>query len=699
METESELFLPKTVTRLLNPEQFQYKYQHPGLLLDKFSWSSQQENQKKWLNKVCSCIGDKDLLANLHKRRTEMFNELKGLQFHAKTLGSLTLHLSKANAHDNAGFSLHPTYGFAYLPATSLKGMTRAWAQEIWKSSQDQTNQEDAQNKIDMVFGTQSFAGRISFHDAWPLNWPGLNCDIVNCHHLEYYQSSGKTPPSDDKEPVPVYFLTIEPQTQFQFAVRDRKNASSDLLELVKGWICAALEQFGIGAKTASGYGRMSLSGKDREESLFEILPDKFAQSKFSLVLVSPAFLAGADQREVDCDLRSASLRGVLRWWWRTMHAHHLSSTDLAQLEAFIWGDTNKGSSVRLSLSPDRENLSAISYNKNEIGRRHKLSKPKNRKTIQGLFYISYGMDDDKNSNGRYFRTPDDKWVLTLTARESRRDDVTIPAIQIMKQIEASIWLFARFGGIGSKARKGFGSFEDVTVNGINSIEDCKKLSFEFRNLCGLNCQDNRFQGLSTLESLLDPVEIETSVRCPWNTLDAIGSVYQKFIKSLPTEQRRYFGLPRKDLDISKRFASPVHWSLARKANRNLVIRTLVFAQQFETTSSVDESTNNFNLFRDTIKIELERRTSQLQAYTIPSPLPQRQKNELKAGEQVQAILLEEKTKKGGWKAQELVSQITGNIQNYTDMPADLTPGDEVTLIVRIPNPKNAAFAWPTPKN
>ena len=689
METGSELHVPRTVKQLLISKQFRHYDQHPGLLLDKFSWSSQQKDQKKWISKVCGCTGDKDLLANLSERRAKIFNDLNAIQFHGQTLGSLALHLAKANAHDNVGFALHPTYGFAYLPGTGLKGMTRTWAETVWKPNQSQTDQVDAQNKIDVIFGTKEFTGRITFHDAWPINWPSLNCDILNSHHSKYYASEGNIPPSDTEEPVPVYFLTVAPRTKFEFILFDRENDSKDLLELVKEWMCAALKQSGVGAKTASGYGRISAAKRDYTPA-FERLPEKFARSEYSLVLSSPAFLAGANQRETDCDLRPASLRGILRWWWRTIHAHHVSTNQLTQLEALVWGDTNKGSNVSLSLLSDKVNLEAVSYKKNEIRQRYKLPKPQNKKTIQGLFYISYGMDDTKNATGRYFREPGDKWILALTTKESRKDNVTIPAIEIMKQTEASLWLLTRFGGIGSKSRKGFGSFDDISLEGINSIKDCKKIGSEFRNLCGFKSQDNHSNNLSTLEDTLNPIEIETSINCPWSTLDIIGSVYQEFIKKLPREQRREFGLPRKNLTMDERFASPLHCSLTHKAGK-LVIRALIFERQ---------SKISLKDFRKNFEVELEKKcTTQLRTNMNSTSLPERQESPLKSGKQIKAVLLEEKTKKGGWKARELVSQITGNIQNHKDMPPDLKPGDEVTLIVKISNPTNAAFLWLKPKN
>lgn len=76
-------------------------------------------------------------------------------------------------------------------------------------------------------------------------------------------------------------------------------------------------------------------------------------------------------------------------------------------------------------------------------------------------------------------------------------------------------------------------------------------------------------------------------------------------------------------------------------------------------------------------------------------PVHQRQ---YKVGERVQAVLLEEKTKKGGWNANLTEDERKGPIQNSNDVPPDKKPGDEVTLEIAFINPKTVAFRWPTPK-
>jgi CRISPR-associated protein Cmr6 len=67
-------------------------------------------------------------------------------------------------------------------------------------------------------------------------------------------------------------------------------------------------------------------------------------------------------------------------------------------------------------------------------------------------------------------------------------------------------------------------------------------------------------------------------------------------------------------------------------------------------------------------------------------------------GQEVQAILLEEKTRKGGWKAQIQDAVYKGEIQNSDAVPKDRKPGDVVTLVVATtPDDQRAyvAFRWP----
>ena len=66
----------------------------------------------------------------------------------------------------------------------------------------------------------------------------------------------------------------------------------------------------------------------------------------------------------------------------------------------------------------------------------------------------------------------------------------------------------------------------------------------------------------------------------------------------------------------------------------------------------------------------------------------------LKSGTKVRCVLLEEKTKKGGWKASITGSDLKGHILPGNE-PPDIKAGDQVELVIHSTNPNNLSFRWP----
>ena len=62
----------------------------------------------------------------------------------------------------------------------------------------------------------------------------------------------------------------------------------------------------------------------------------------------------------------------------------------------------------------------------------------------------------------------------------------------------------------------------------------------------------------------------------------------------------------------------------------------------------------------------------------------------------VEARLLEERTRKGGWKARHEPSDLVGPIHNSGDVPADMKAGDTLKLIVASANEREVAFRYAT---
>jgi CRISPR-associated protein Cmr6 len=71
-----------------------------------------------------------------------------------------------------------------------------------------------------------------------------------------------------------------------------------------------------------------------------------------------------------------------------------------------------------------------------------------------------------------------------------------------------------------------------------------------------------------------------------------------------------------------------------------------------------------------------------------------------KSGDVVEAVLLAEKTRKGGWRAQIRGYAQVGPINNPDAVPSDLQPGDTVQLIIASnANDREVIFKWPLPSD
>jgi len=125
-----------------------------------------------------------------------------------------------------------------------------------------------------------------------------------------------------------------------------RREVPDEHMDLARQWLLGALCHLGAGAKTNAGYGGF----KPVEGELPALHSDAYREFAATVELITPAFLAGADQEADDCELRPATLRGLLRWWWRAMHAGFVDVDQLRRMETTIWGDAQTGGAVRIEV-------------------------------------------------------------------------------------------------------------------------------------------------------------------------------------------------------------------------------------------------------------------------------------------------------------------------------------------------------------
>lgn len=168
------------------------------------------------------------------------------------------------------GFSFH-RMGFPYVPASSLKGLTRAAALLLCHSSQEE---------VDALLGAsvseEGQAGQVLFLDAIPFLSPEdkalLEVDVLNPHFPDYYQQEGKTEPTEWQDPNPIFFLGVPAGTAFCFGLIGEQSR----VERVGAWLERGLRELGIGAKTTLGYG------------LWEVPRELDGRSQLSLGLREP---------------------------------------------------------------------------------------------------------------------------------------------------------------------------------------------------------------------------------------------------------------------------------------------------------------------------------------------------------------------------------------------------------------------------
>jgi hypothetical protein len=103
--------------------------------------------------------------------------------------------------------------------------------------------------------GDKGHAGKVDFLDGLPLDPACLELDVMSPHHPKYYQGKIEIP-HDCEDPVSLPFLRIRPGSRFEIALllRDAR-ASREVLEEAKKWLLEGLSEWGLGAKTSSGYG------------------------------------------------------------------------------------------------------------------------------------------------------------------------------------------------------------------------------------------------------------------------------------------------------------------------------------------------------------------------------------------------------------------------------------------------------------
>ena len=186
--------------------------------------------------------------------------------------------------------------------------------------------------------------------------------------------------------------------------------------------------------------------------------------------IVSPLFLSGADQREPE--LRAASVRGAVRSWYRAL------DPEFRRREVLWFGAADQPDadrvrhnrkspwSVRVLRGPSATFvLDRRDYNDNRFNQ----GRPPDR--TNGILYAGFSLLDRFNeraaldaSSGRTTAT----FGLRLVAHIAGDGADGLTPVGFAAVL-GSFWLLGHLGGLGSRARRGFGSVQLVRVDTAGS--------------------------------------------------------------------------------------------------------------------------------------------------------------------------------------------------------------------------------------
>jgi CRISPR-associated protein Cmr1 len=251
-------------------------------------------------------------------------------------------------------------------------------------------------------------------------------------------------------------------------------------------------------------------------------------EAKFSVV--TPLFMSGSDKSQAE--LRVPSIKGVLRFWWRALALGRLGSVSrVRDEESLIFGSAGRDvgqAKVHLRLKLDEN----IGQYKDPI-----LKYANGEPVGPGARYLGYGVVEAVPSRkrntkeGQILRSclkyPFDGTLNLLFRNGTIDDDV--------ENVTSALIAMGLFGGLGSRSRKGYGSFnllelklgDEILFRMPNDVEDLKlKIGSFFRDY-----NIKAYSGLPpyTAYSDLTRVDIVEKGSDPLRLLNTVGEAMQLY--------------------------------------------------------------------------------------------------------------------------------------------------------------------------
>ena len=266
-------------------------------------------------------------------------------------------------------------------------------------------------------------------------------------------------------------------------------------------------------------------------------------RANFTLKVLTPMFMGGADP-EGDPELRAASIRGAMRFWFRAIAGAITNDPrEIYRLESEVFGNTERKSRVVVRVKYSQPYKKSSLLIKPEDPTKNKRAKPlplslaylANMGLIRYFGKKELPKDIDKSRRGFYWGRFgfSDKFKFRVEFQSNSGEILDIAA--------KTFKIAAYIGGFGTRWRHGFGSCQIDVSSGKPAVIDLDNTVAELRELITELARSLKIEVNRRIKSFPDfpifhpdYVEVwEGTLPCPnnaWETcLDNIGEIYREF--------------------------------------------------------------------------------------------------------------------------------------------------------------------------
>ena len=290
-------------------------------------------------------------------------------------------------------------------------------------------------------------------------------------------------------------------------------------------------------------------------------------------------FIGGADQNPDDC-IRPPSVKGALRFWWRTLNWGRFWEANQKNNEEQALKALHQ-EEIRLfgASMGDKDKLGGQGCFLLSITQPPQVAEiddwPPDNSPNHGASYMAYGLLESGDDPHRRAIEENIKFELNLIFKNKVEESD-------IQQIKDALETWSLFGGLGGRSRRAMGS---ITLTNIGS-NDLVYTKDEYENKVKSLLESYKsvpkapFTAFSK-DSLYHSINTGKNAR---TLVEKMGREYKEFRgqEGLRGKKKVPFGLPLKDVDEKNRRSSPLFFHIHELTNNNFAaINLFIPANEF----------------------------------------------------------------------------------------------------------------------